>query len=172
MPQNWQTIVSSSIAGCDDIRRENFCGQGGQHAQDECESDESAENPGSYYYAVNDFNTGLTYLKSYSQTHLLSKNVSKGATDYAASFTNITSLVQKTGTTKSIEFTGASTGYFVTSAPNTDGYGTVPQIVMACADINASDRVVTRLTSVSTDYYSNGTGTTASVTPKFHVQYL
>ena len=24
---------------------------------------------GSYYYAVNDFNTGLTYLKSYSQTH-------------------------------------------------------------------------------------------------------
>ncbi|MDY5676452.1 MAG: hypothetical protein SPK63_01495, partial [Eubacteriales bacterium] len=126
---------------------------------------------GSYYYAVNTSNTSLNYLKSYSQTHLLSKNVSKGATDYAASFTNITSLVQKTGTTKSIEFTGASTGYFVTSAPNTDGYGTVPQIVMACADIHASDRIVTRLTSVSTDYYSNGTGTTASVTPKFKYYY-
>ena len=42
--------LAAAVAGGDDVRREDLCRQGGQHAQDECESDESAENPGLLFH--------------------------------------------------------------------------------------------------------------------------
>ena len=35
--------LAAAIAGCDSIRREDFCRQRGQHAQGECKGGEAAE---------------------------------------------------------------------------------------------------------------------------------